>query len=80
MHWSGRADIIWEEVLMVRLSPLTGQLRRGSRNGGSGDGGGGLLEIISFFLLSVTLCMEAERKQAEKRLKRKAWGDNDMER
>lgn len=64
MHWSGRADIIWEEVLMVRLSPLTVQLRRGGRHGGSGDGG--LFEIISFFLLSVTMCMKAERKQAEK--------------
>lgn len=51
---------------MVRLSPLTGQLRRGGRNGGGGDGDGGLLEIISFFLLSVTLCTKAERKQAEK--------------
>lgn len=64
MHWSGRADIIREEVLMVRLSPLTAQLRRGGRNGGSGDGG--LFEIIGFFPLSVTLCMKAERKQAEK--------------
>lgn len=27
-HWSGTADIIWEEVLMVRLSPLARRTKR----------------------------------------------------
>lgn len=32
-HWSGTADIIWEEVLMVRLSPLARRTKRRVRKG-----------------------------------------------
>lgn len=38
-HWSGTADIIWEEVLMARLSPLLWRTKRRVRKWPSGRHG-----------------------------------------